>query len=97
MVGFHDRECLFQPKGFYHSMITMIRMSKSSLVYPSFLSAFAFLDICVASITVVSQQHRKISNINSWFIKSFHVVNIVYVSFKGVSQHLAATRTKEPQ
>ena len=66
-------------------LLTMIHTSKSSLVCPLFLSAFAFLDICVVSITIVSEQHRKISNVNSCFIKTFHVANIIYVPFKGVS------------
>lgn len=66
-------------------LLTTIHMSKSSLVCPSFLSAFAFLDICVVSITVVSEQHRKISTVNSCVIKTFHVVNIIYVPFKHVS------------
>lgn len=66
-------------------LLTMIHTSKSSLACPSFLSAFAFLGICVVSVTVVSEQHRKISNVNSCFIKIFHVVNIIYVPFKGVS------------
>lgn len=39
--------------------LTMIHTSKSSLVCPSFLSAFAFLDICVVPIVIVSDQHRK--------------------------------------
>lgn len=64
----------------------MIHMSKSSLVCPSFLSAFAFLDICVVSITIASkQQQQKISNVNSCFIEIFHVVNTNFVLFKGVS------------
>lgn len=66
-------------------LLTMVHMSKSSLACLSFLSAFACLDICVVSITIVSEQHRKISNVNSCFIKTLHVVNVIYVPFKSVS------------
>jgi len=65
-------------------LLTMIHTLKSSLVCPSVLSAFAFLDICVVSISVVSEQHRKISDANSCFTKTSHVVNIIYVPFKDI-------------
>lgn len=42
----------------------MIHTSKSSLVCPLFVSAFAFLDICLVSITV-SDQDRKNITVNS--------------------------------
>lgn len=33
----------------------------------------------------MSEQHIKISNVNSCYIKNFHIVNIIYILFKGIS------------
>lgn len=44
-----------------------------------------FLCICVVFTTVVSEQHIKMGNVNSCYIKTFHIVNIIYILFKGIS------------
>lgn len=64
----------------------MIHTSESSLVCPSFLSAFHFLDICVVSTIIVSDQYRKNINVNLYLNTTFHGVNIIYVPFRDVSQ-----------